>query len=660
MTPIPLACAAGPGPPLRVTETNGAMAMTTTGTETLGFQAEVKQLLKLMIHSLYSHREIFLRELISNASDACDRLRFAAMADTSLTADGGELDIRIDFDSTARTVTVTDSGIGLTRQEAVEHLGTIAKSGTAEFFSRLTGDAQKDSQLIGQFGVGFYSSFIVADRVEVFSRKAGEPASSGVRWASEGTGEFTVETVDRPQRGTSVVLHLKEDAAEFAEAFRLRQLVRTYSDHIAFPVLLRPDGGKGDYDRANQAQALWTRQKQDLTEEEYREFYRHVSHDPGDPLAWAHHRVEGRREYTTLLYVPSAAPFDLYNREAPRGLKLYVRRVFILDDAEQFLPLYLRFVKGVVDSSDLPLNVSRELLQEDREVGAIRGAITRRVLDMLTQLAQDEPEKYRGFWKEFGAVLKEGLAEDPANRERIAPLLRFATTFADGSGQDQSLGDYVLRMKPGQKHIYYVVAGSAEAARGSPQLEQLRAHGVEALLLSDRIDEWMIGHLGEYDGKQLKDVAKGSLGLEDVIPEGERKAAAVSASTMAPLWERIAGRLGDRVAGVRASERLADSPSCLVRDEHDLGPQLRQLLEAAGQKLPPSRAWLELNPSHPLVQRLDGLADGEEFDDLAHLLHEQAVLGEGGQLAEPGEFVRRINRLVGAAAASPIIVPGGK
>jgi molecular chaperone HtpG len=632
--------------------------MTTTTIETHGFQAEVKQLLRLMIHSLYSHREIFLRELISNASDACDKLRFAALGDPSLAAGGGELEIRIDFDSKARTLTVADTGIGMSRDEAVEHLGTIAKSGTAEFFSRLTGDAQRDSQLIGQFGVGFYSSFIVADRVEVLSRKAGASAASGVRWSSEGTGEFTVESVERTERGTTVVLHLKEDAAEFADAFRLRQLVRTYSDHIAFPVLLRPDGGKGDYDRANQAQALWTRQRQDLTDDEYKEFYRHVSHDPGEPLAWAHHRVEGRREYTTLLYVPSSAPFDLYNRAAPRGLKLYVRRVFILDDAEQFLPLYLRFVKGVVDSSDLSLNVSRELLQEDRDVEAIKGAIARRVLDLLTQLAQDEPERYRTFWREFGAVLKEGLAEDPSNRERIAVLLRFATTASEGAAQDQSLADYVLRMKPGQKHIYYVAADSPAAARGSPHLEQLRAHGVEALLLTDRVDEWMVGHLGEHDGRQLRDAAKGSLDLEGLVPDGERNAAAVSASALEPLWQRIAGRLGDCVAGVRASERLADSPSCLVRDEHDLGPQLRRLLEAAGQKLPPSRAWLELNPAHPLVKRLEALTDGAEFDDLAMLLREQAVLAEGGQLDDPASFVRRVNRLVGAAVASRIVLPG--
>jgi len=620
-----------------------------TLTETRGFQAEVKQLLKLMIHSLYSHREIFLRELISNASDACDKLRFASLADPELVSDGGELEIRIDFDSKARTLTVTDTGIGMTREEAVEHLGTIAKSGTAEFFSRLTGDAQKDSQLIGQFGVGFYSSFIVADRVEVLSRKAGEPASAGVRWSSEGTGEFTVETVERPERGTSVVLHLKEDAAEYADA--------TYSDHIAFPVLMRPDGGQGDYDRANQAQALWTRQKQELTDDEYKEFYRHISHDPGEPLAWSHNRVEGRREYTTLLYIPSSAPFDLYNREAPRGLKLYVRRVFILDDAEQFLPLYLRFVKGVVDSSDLPLNVSRELLQQDREVEAIKSAITRRVLDLLAQMAEGEPDKYRQFWKEFGAVLKEGLAEDPANRDRIARLLRFATTFSEGDAQDQSLDDYLLRMKPGQKHVYYVVADSLEAARGSPQLEQLKAHGIEALLLVDRVDEWMVGYLGEFEGKDLKDAAKGALDLDEIVPEGERKAAELSASAMEPLWQRVAARLGERVAGVRASRRLAESPSCLVREEHDLGPQLRRLLEAAGQKLPPSKAWLELNPSHPLVRMLDRLPDGETFDDLALLLQEQAILAEGGQLTDPAAFVRRVNRLVGAADGP---VPAGE
>ena len=631
--------------------------MTTSTTETRGFQAEVKQLLQLMIHSLYSHREIFLRELISNASDACDKLRFAALADPALLADGGELDIRIDFDSAARTLTVTDSGIGMTRDEAAEHLGTIAKSGTAEFFARLSGDERQDSQLIGQFGVGFYSSFIVAREVEVFSRKAGTAATDGVRWSSDGTGEYTIETVELPARGTRVVLHLKEDATEFADAFRLRQLVRRYSDHIAFPVLLRPDGGQGEYDRANQAQALWTRPKQELKDEDYREFYRHVSHDPGDPLAWSHHRVEGRREYTTLLYVPAHAPFDLYNRDAPRGLKLYVRRVFILDDAEQFLPQYLRFVKGVVDSGDLPLNVSREMLQEDREVEAIRAAITRRVLDMLERLATEEPARYAEFWGEFGQALKEGLAEDPGNRERIARLLRFTTTRSEGAVQDQALADYVARMPAGQKHIHYVTADSLAAARGSPHLEVLRAHGVEALLLTERIDEWMAAQLGEFDGKLLRDAARGALELGEIAAPGERKAAAVVASTLEGLWERAGARLGEQVAGVRASERLSESPSCIVREEHDLGLQMRRLLEAAGQKLPPSRPWLELNPSHPLVQRLDALSDGESFDDLAALLHDQAVLAEGGTLEDPAAFVRRLNRVLGAAPApAPSIV----
>lgn len=630
---------------------------TTTATETLGFQAEIKQLLKLMIHSLYSNREIFLRELISNASDACDKLRFASLADPGL-AEGEPLEIRIDFDSAARTLTITDTGIGMTRDEAIANLGTIARSGTAEFLSSLTGDAQRDSQLIGQFGVGFYSSFIVADRVEVVSRRAGAPAGEGVRWASEGSGEFTVETVERASRGTSIVLHLKEDAAGFADAFRLRQLVRTYSDHIAFPVLLRPDGGKGDYDRANQAQALWTRPRQDLSDDDYKAFYRHISHDPGEPLTWGHQRVEGRREYTTLLYVPSRAPFDLYNREAPRGLKLYVRRVFILDDAEQFLPLYLRFVKGVVDSADLPLNVSRELLQEDREVEAMRSAITRKVLDMLTAVAADDPQKYRGFWSEFGSVLKEGLAEDPGNRERIAPLLRFTTSLAGEAGEMQSLADYVLRMKPGQKAIYYVVADSLEAARGSPHLEQLRSLGVEALLLTDRIDEWMVAHLGEFDGKSLRDVAKGSLDLDDLVPAGERKASALGAAAIEPLLGRISAVLGKQVAGVRASERLADSAACLVREEDDVGPQLRKLLESAGQVLPPSAAWLEVNPAHALVKEMEGLPDGDRFSDLAQLLYEQATLAEGGVLADPPAFVRRLNRLLVGSGGSSIVLPG--
>lgn len=607
--------------------------------ETRGFQAEVSRLLQLMIHSMYSHREIFLRELISNASDACDRLRFAALADPALAADGTGPDIRIDFDSKERTLTVTDTGIGMTREEAAEHLGTIAKSGTAEFFARLTGDQQKDSQLIGQFGVGFYSAFIVAERVEVLSRRADLPAEAAVRWSSRGDGEFTLETVARAERGTTVRLWLREDAQEFADAFRLRGLIRRYSDHIGFPVLLRPDGGQGEYDRVNQAQALWTRPRAELNDDDYRQFYRHVAHDPGEPLAWGHHQVEGRREYTTLLYVPATAPFDLYNRESPRGLKLYVRRVFIMDDAEQFLPLYLRFIKGVIDSSDLPLNVSRELLQQDADVQAIRGAVTRRVLDLLTRLATGEAEKYQTFWKEFGNVLKEGLVEDPGNRERLLPLLRFSST-SDGGAMPQGLADYVARLCPGQKDIYYLLADSLATARGSPQLEGLRARGIEVLLLHDRIDPWLVMHLDEYDGHGFVDVARGELRLDDIAAPA---AVPPAGTALESLWPRLAARLGDRVAGVRASTRLAESPACLVRDAADPGPQLQRLLEAAGQKLPPARPWLELNPAHPLVTRLNLLPDGDSFDSLAALLADQALLAEGAAPADPAAFLQRLN-----------------
>ena len=616
--------------------------MSEHATETRGFQAEVSRLMRLMIHSMYSNREIFLRELISNASDACDRLRFAALADPSLASGGNRCEIRVDFDSKGRTLTIADTGIGMTREEAAEHLGTIAKSGTAEFFARLTGDEQKDSQLIGQFGVGFYSAFIVADRVEVRSRRAGSEPGTGVCWSSNGEGEFTLETITLEEPGTTVTLQLKEDAAEFADPFRLRALIRRYSDHIAFPVLLRPDGGKGEYDRVNQAQALWTRSRQELSDDDYREFYRHVSHDTAEPLAWSHNQVEGRREYTTLLYLPSAAPFDLYNRDSPRGLKLYVRRVFILDDAEQFLPLYLRFVKGVVDSADLPLNVSRELLQQDAEVQAIRGAIARRVLEMLARLAADEPEKYRSFWKEFGNVLKEGVIEDPGNRERILPLLRFAST--SGVGELHSIADYVSRMPAGQKDIYFLLSDNAAAARGSPQLEGLRARGVEVLLLTERIDPWLAAHLDEIDGHPLKDIASGELEVTSLPPLAAAAAASAAPDdTMPALYARVAGRLGERIAGVRASTRLAESAACLVRDAADPGPQLRRLLEAAGQKIPESRPWLELNPAHPLVARLKLLPDGPGFDSLAALLADQAQIAEGGAPADPAGFVRRLN-----------------
>ncbi len=604
-------------------------------TETRGFQAEVDRLLRLVIHSMYSHREIFLRELVSNASDACDRLRFAALSDPALAADAPE--IRVDFDSRARTLAVTDTGIGMTREEAALHLGTIAKSGTAEFLAQLTGDARRDSRLIGQFGVGFYAAFMVADRVEVHSRRAGAPAAEAVLWSSAGDGSFTLETVARDAHGTTVTLHLKEDAAEFADAFRLRALIRRYSDHVAFPVLLRPDGGKGGYDRVNQAQALWTRPRQELTDDDYREFYRHVSHDAGDPLAWAHHQVEGRREYTTLLYLPENPPFDLYHRESARGLRLYVRRVFILDDAEQFLPLYLRFVRGVVDSADLPLNVSRELLQQDPETAAIKAAITRRVLDLLAKLAADEPQKYRTFWSGFGNVLKEGVIEDPGNRERILPLLRFASTAAEG--QSVPLAGYVARMPAGQKHVWYLLADSESAARASPQLEGLRARGVEVLLLHDRIDPWLVAQLDEYEGRELRDAGSGELPVDDLPPAPGAAADAIPGD----LCARVAAKLADRVAGVRLSRRLAESPACLVRDAADPAPQLRRLLEAAGQKPPPARPWLELNPSHPLILRLGALPDGPAFDSLAALVADEATIADGGALPDPAGFLRRLN-----------------
>lgn len=497
--------------------------MTETGAQTLGFQAEVKQLLKLMIHSLYSHKEIFLRELISNASDAADKLRFEALANPELLEGQSEFAITIDTDNKAHTITITDNGIGMTRQEAIDHLGTIAKSGTAEFLSQLTGDQKKDAQLIGQFGVGFYSSFIVADRVEVFSRRAGRPASEGVRWESQADGEFTVETVERPERGTKIVLHLKEGEHEFAEDYRIRTLVRKYSDHIAFPVRMRKSEKDAEYEAVNHAQALWTRPRTEIKDEEYKEFYKHVTHDFSEPLAWSHGKVEGKKEYTSLLYVPARAPFDLWHRDAARGVKLYVRRVFIMDDAEQFLPLYLRFIKGVVDSADLPLNISREMLQQDPAIDTIRTGLTRRALDMLQKLAKDDAEKYAAFWKEFGAVLKEGPGEDHTNRERIAKLLRFSSTHTDKAEQDVSLEDYVARMKAGQKHIYYVIADTFGAAKSSPHIEVLRKKGIEVLLLSERVDEWLMDHLNEFDGKNFKNASRGDLDLGDVQTEEEKK-----------------------------------------------------------------------------------------------------------------------------------------
>jgi molecular chaperone HtpG len=616
--------------------------------ETLGFKAEVRELLKLMIHSLYSHREIFLRELISNASDANDKLRFLALANPQLLGEEKDLAVWVSADEKAGTVTIRDNGVGMTREEAVAHLGTIAKSGTAEFFSKLTGNAQKDSQLIGQFGVGFYSAFIVAQKVEVLSRKAGEPAEAGVRWSSAADGDFTVETVAHASRGTTVILHLKDDAKEFADSWRLRSLVRRYSDHLAFPVYM-PKTGEAtlDWEVVNQAKALWTRARTEISDEEYTGFYRHISHDSEAPLAWSHNKVEGKREYTSLLYVPAHAPFDLWQRDAARGLKLYVKRVFIMDDAEQFLPLYLRFIKGVVDSSDLPLNVSRELLQKDPEVEAMRSALTKRALDLIARLAKDEPEKYTKFWKEFGQVIKEGVAEDYANRDKLLPLLRFASTHEGGDEDSVSLADYASRMQPGQQKIYYVLAESRAAARSSPFIEQLRARKIEVLLLGDRVDPWIMGQLHEFDGKSFQDAARGDLDLAE-LGEAGKPADAASAEDAASkdLFERVGKVLGDAVAGVKASRRLAESPACLTRREDDMSEQMRRVLAAAGRgDLPPAKPELELIMTHPLVQRLASLS-GEDFDELARLLHDQAQLTEQGQLANPGDYARRLNSLL--------------
>lgn len=617
-----------------------------SATQTLGFQAEVKQLLRLMIHSLYSHKEIFLRELISNASDACDKLRFEALAKPELTVGESDLAITIDADNQAHTITITDNGIGMTREEAIEHLGTIAKSGTAEFLAKLSGDQKKDAQLIGQFGVGFYSSFIVADRVEVFSRRAGHAAGEGVHWESRADGEFTVSNAELPARGTKIVLHLKEGEHEFSGDYRVRSLVRKYSDHIAFPVRMKKSEKDADYETVNHAQALWTRPRTELKDEEYKEFYRHVTHDFTDPLAWSHGKVEGKKEYTSLLYIPSRAPFDLSHRDGARGLKLYVRRVFIMDDAEQFLPLYLRFVKGIVDSADLPLNISREMLQQDPAIDTIRTGLTRRTIDLLAKLARDEPEKYATFWKEFGSVLKEGPAEDSTNRERIAKLLRFASTQTDKEEQEVSLEDYVSRMKPGQTAIYYVISETFAAAKSSPHLEVLRKKGLEVLLLSDRIDEWLMDHLHEFDGKSFRNVARGELDLGAVQSDEEKKAQETLSKEHTAILERIRKTLGDRVSDVRVTSRLADSPACLVLGENDMGAQMRRILEAAGQKAPATKPLLEINPAHPLLARLEATSDEAAFNDLAMLLFEQATLADGGQLPEPAAFVQRLNRLL--------------
>ncbi|TLY69106.1 MAG: molecular chaperone HtpG [Gammaproteobacteria bacterium] len=626
--------------------------------ETHGFQAEVRELLKLMIHSLYSHREIFLRELISNASDACDRLRFAAIADSALLADDPELGIRIDADPTAGTLTVTDNGIGMTREQAIADLGTIARSGTAEFFRTLPKDEQQASQLIGQFGVGFYSAFIVAERVEVRSRKAGAPPEAGVRWESSADGQFSVESLTLPKRGTAVTLHLKADAREFADPQRLRGLIRRYSDHIGFPVRMRKEGEASlEFEVVNQAKALWTLPRTQISDEEYRQFYQYLTHDNTDPLAWTHNKVEGKREYTSLLYLPARAPFDLWQREAVRGLKLYVRRVFIMDDAEQFLPLYLRFAKGVVDSSDLPLNISREILQQDPEVEAIRSGLTRRVLDLLARLAKDEPEKYATFWREFGTVLKEGIVQDHANQNAILPLLRFAGTHNADNSPSVSLADYLSRMKPGQDRIYYVIAETLEAARGSPAIERLKERGLEVLLLAERIDEWMMGQLDSYEGKRFKDASRGDLELGGLASDADRKQHDARLRESKGLLKRIKDALGERVTEVRVSERLSESPACLVIGEDDLPERMRRALESLGQKAPQARPLLEVNVEHPLIRYLDGITDGIRFAELAQLLYDQAALAEGAPLANAPEYVQRLNRLLVRLTAPPAAAP---
>jgi len=625
--------------------------------ETLGFQAEVKQLLQLMIHSLYSNKEIFLRELVSNASDACDKLRFEAIAHPELLEGHGELAIRIALDKDARTITVSDNGIGMSRDEAVAQLGTIARSGTREFFTRLTGDQQKDAQLIGQFGVGFYSSFIVADRVSVVTRRAGLPADAAIRWDSDGGGEFTVEPAERAESGTDVTLHLREGEDELLEAERLRHIVTRYSDHISLPIRMpaqvwdkdarayRPGDG---LETVNQASALWARAKSEISDEQYRAFYKHVSHDFGEPLAWTHNRVEGRNEYIQLLYLPERAPFDLWDRHQRHGIKLYVRRVFIMEDAEQLLPPYLRFVRGVIDSNDLPLNVSRELLQESRDVRMIREGSTKRILSTLEDMAENDKEKYATFWAQFGQVFKEGVGEDATNRERIAKLLRFTSSANEGPEQNVSLADYVGRMKDKQDSIYYVTADSWEAARSSPQLEIFRKKGIEVLLLGDRVDEWMLSFLHEFDGKPLASVAKGGLDLDAFADEAEKAEQEKTAEGAKDLVSRLKEALGDRVKDVRPTFRLTDSPACLVADENEMSAHLQRLLKSAGQKLPgaDNKPILEINPKHALIERLRDETDAARLTDWAQLLLEQSQLAEGAQLDDPAAFVRRLNRML--------------
>lgn len=640
-------------------------ASTKTKAETLGFQTEAKQLLHLMIHSLYSNKEIFLRELISNASDATDKLRVEALENASLYESDGDLKIRIAVDEDAKTIEISDNGIGMSRDEVITNLGTIAKSGTADFLSKLTGDQKKDSQLIGQFGVGFYSSFIVAQRVVVETRRAGADASEAVRWSCEGEADFQIEAISRDQRGTSITLHLKEDDHEFANSWRLRSIIKKYSDHISIPVemlkvqppVAEDEEGVGEtgpeWEAVNDAKALWTKSRSEIDDDEYKEFYRTVSHDFAEPLSWSHNRVEGKHEYTSLLYIPSMAPMDLYQREAARGIKLYIKRTFIMDDAEQFLPMYLRFVKGVLDSADLPLNVSREILQNTPMVDSIRSALTKRVLDMLGKLAANEPEKYATFWSQFGAVLKEGPGEDHSNREKIAKLFRFASSTSGSAEPTVGLSDYIERMKPNQDKIYYVTGDSHSVVANSPYLEIFREHGIEVLLMSDRIDEWMMGYLSEFDGKSFQDVARGELDLSAIIGE-DNKSDSKKADTQGKgktksddkLLARVKTLLGDRVEDVKATNRLTSSPACLVVGENDMGEQMRKIMQAAGQAVPESKPILEINTGHPLVAKLAAEKDDENASRLAAILFDQAALSAGRQLENPAQFVQDLNKLM--------------
>lgn len=627
----------------------------TSSKETMQFQAEVNQLLQLMIHSLYSNKEIFLRELLSNASDACDKLRFEALSDPALLEGGSDLQVDVTFDQDASTITVRDNGIGMDRDEVIANIGTIAKSGTREFFSRLSGDQAKDAQLIGQFGVGFYSAFIVADRVTLSTRRAGMGKEHGVRWESDGTGAYTLETIELPARGTEIVLHLREEERQdLLNSWRLRSIISKYSDHIPLPIRMRKlgdDGKPGDeWETVNKASALWQRPKSEISNEEYQEFYQHVSHDFGEPLAWVHNRVEGRLEYTSLLYIPSKAPFDLWDQKQTHGIKLYVQRVFIMDDAEQLMPRYLRFVRGVIDSSDLPLNVSREILQGNRTIEQMRSGASKRVLGLLEDIAAKEPEKYQTFWTEFGRVLKEGPGEDFGNREQIAKLLRFASTHSDTDVQNVSLTDYVSRMKEGQDKIYYITADSFLAAKNSPQLELLRKKGIEVLLLSDRVDEWLTSHLHEFDGKSLVSAAKGDLDLGQIESEEEKKEQAETEKAAEGLVERIKKALGDRVDTVRVSQRLTNSPSCIVLGERDMALYMQQLLKQAGHEMPSNKPTLEINPRHPMLARIEKEADDTRFGEWSALLLDQAILAEGGQLEDPASFVARLNQLMLALA----------